>query len=167
MNMNTIALDIRPVSPDDAPDVRAFYESLSADTLWLRYFVTVPPLEQRDIDWFVNVDHGDHVALVAVVKLDGIRCIVGEARSIRSHADPELAEVAVVITDAWQGKGIGSRLVDALAATAAESGVRQWRVVRLSENIAAARVFQRAGNAVTDDVTAGVRETVYELRVDG
>lgn len=167
MNTNTIALEIRPVSPGDAPDVRAFYESLSADTLWLRYFVTTPPVEQRDIDWFVNVDQHDHVALVAVAKLDGVRCIVGEARSIRFSDDPELAEAAIVVADAWQGQGVGSRLVDALATKAAESGVRRWQVVRLSENIAAARVFQRAGNAVTDDVTAGVRETVYELRVDG
>lgn len=167
MNMNTIALEIRPVSPDDAADVRAFYESLSADTLWLRYFVTTPPLERRDIDWFVNVDHHDHVALVAVVTMDGVRCIVGEARSIRFDREPDLAEAAIVVADAWQGKGIGSRLADALAGAATTTGVHRWRVVRLAENVAAARVFERVGDVASDDLTAGVRETVYQLHESG
>jgi GNAT superfamily N-acetyltransferase len=164
MNINTIALEIRPVSPDDAADVRAFYESLSTDTLWLRYFVTTPPLDRRDIDWFVNVDHHDHVALVAIATMDGVRCIVGEARSIRFADDPDLAEAAIVVADAWQGKGIGSRLTDALANQATTTGVCKWRVVRLAENIAAARVFERVGDVLSDDLTAGVRETVYRLR---
>lgn len=163
MNTNTIALEIRPVSPQDASEVRAFYESLSADTLWLRYFVTTPPLERRDINWFVNVDHHDHVALVAVVTWGGVDCIIGEARSIRYAEDPETAEAAVVVADAWQGRGIGSRLVAELAAAAVRTGVQRWRVVRLAENVAAARVFERVGAPAADQVTAGVRESIYEL----
>lgn len=165
MDTNTIALEIRPVWPDDAAEVRAFYESLSADTLWLRYFVTTPPLARRDIDWFVNVDHRDHLALVAVATMgNNVGCIVGEARSIRYSTDPKTAEAAVVVADAWQGRGVGSRLVGALAEAATRSGVDRWRVVRLSENVAAARVFEKVGDVESDGATAGVRESVYRLR---
>ena len=95
------------------------------------------------LERFVNVDHQHREALVAVFDGD----ILGVAR-YDALADPVLAEVAFVVEDAHQGKGIATLLLHRLADAAAERGITEFRAMTLAENREMRNVFLHSGYAV-------------------
>ena len=157
----TATLAIRPIRGSDLEALAAFYRGLGVETLRARYFVAASPFAAGPIDHLVTPDGFDRITLVAETA-DG-RGIIAEAMSIRSDLDTELADAAIVVADAWHGRGIGRRLIARLAAEAWETGVRRWRVQRLSTNERVAALFSAAGmpGAVLEE--AGVADTVYRL----
>jgi GNAT superfamily N-acetyltransferase len=84
------------------------------------------------LGFLTEVDHRDHEALLA---LDAVRGeLVGVARFVRLESDPTSAEVAVTVVDDWQGQGLGTALLDALAERAREEGVTRFTGVALAQN---------------------------------
>ena len=105
-------MHVRPIRPDDRDRLVAFHSRLSERTVYLRYFAPHPTLSERDLDRFTHVDHGDRVALVAQLGAD----LIGVGRYDRIDGGTDDAEVAFVVDDAHQGRGIGSVLLEHLAA---------------------------------------------------
>ena len=136
---------LRPIIPDDADALVHFHPRLSMRTRYLRYFSAYPTIPPRDLIRFSHVDHVDRVALAAG----------WAARSSRSDAStgcrtadrPGLAEVAFVVADAHQGRGIGSVLLEHLVEIGRELGIAGSRRVVLAENQKMMRVFLDAGFA--------------------
>jgi acetyltransferase len=83
----------------------------------------------------VQVDGECEVTLVATTLRDGRESQIGVARFVR-EACGATAEIAVVVADAWQGRGLGRRLLDALIAAARRRGVRRLVGITLSDNVA-------------------------------
>ncbi|MGD9957591.1 MAG: N-acetyltransferase family protein, partial [Candidatus Nanopelagicales bacterium] len=110
---------LRPIRPSDAERLAEFHRSLSEETIYYRFFAPYPELTDRDLARFTTVDHVDRVAFVALTGDD----IIGVGRCDR--VDARDAEVAFVIRDAHQGRGLGSVLLEHLAAAARERGVRR------------------------------------------
>ena len=137
---------LRPLTPGDADALVAFHATLSARTRYLRYFSAYPTIPARDLIRFTHVDHVDRVALAAW--LGGEIIAVGRWDRLPS-AEPDLpgciAEVAFVVADAHQGRGIGSVLLEHLAAAARELGVERFEALVLAENATMLRVFLDAG----------------------
>ena len=102
---------LRPVRPDDADRLRAMHARLSADTVYMRFFSMVRTLSAREVERLTTVDHDDRVAVVALLRDE----LVGVARYDRSPATAD-AEVAVVVQDDQQGRGLGPLLLEHLAA---------------------------------------------------
>ena len=102
---------VRPLGPDDADRLVAFHTGLSDETVFLRFFSAKPTLSAEEVGRFTHVDHHRRVALVAAL---GDR-LVGVARYDRERA-ADSAEVAFVVGDAHQGRGIGTILLEHLAA---------------------------------------------------
>ena len=150
---------IRPIQPTDADALVAFHESLSARTRYLRFFSAYPRIPERDLHRFTHVDHHDRVALLALLGNE----IIGVGRYDRTP-EADDAEVAFVVTDAHQGRGIGSALLEHLAAAARESGVARFTAVVLAENDAMLRVFRDAGYQTTRHFEQG--EVSLEFAVD-
>ena len=107
---------IRPITSDDGERLAAFHRSLSDETVYFRFFAPYPELTERDVERFTTVDHVDRVALVATVGGE----LVGVGRYDRVDATD--AEVAFVIRDDHQGRGLGSVLLEHLAAAARDEG---------------------------------------------
>src|SRR6266568_9064766 len=137
-------LHLRPVRPDDAQRLVALHSRLSDRTRYLRYFGAYPKIPPRDLDRFVHVDHSDRVALAA--ELGGEFIAIGRYERIDTGAD---AEVAFVVEDAHQGRGVGSVLLEHLAAAARERGIRRFVAEVLAENSRMVRVFLDAGYSAT------------------
>ena len=150
---------LRPIRPSDADALVEFHGGLSARTRYLRFFSAYPRIPDRDLIRFTHVDHHDRVALVGL--LGGQIIAVG--RYERSAGTDE-AEVAFVVADEHQGRGIGSVLLEHLAAAAREVGLKRFHAVVLAENSAMIRVFRDAGYEMTRHHELG--EVTLEFAVD-
>ena len=119
-------------APDDAPGLAEAFEQLSETSRYRRFFTAKPHLSEQTLAFLTDVDHHDHEALVAVAPDSGQ--LVGVARFIRIPGEPDLAEVAVTVTDSWQRRGLGAALLRELAQRAAEEGIRHFTAEMLAEN---------------------------------
>ncbi|MDO8307990.1 MAG: GNAT family N-acetyltransferase [Actinomycetota bacterium] len=133
---------LRPMVPEDADRLRAFHASLSDRTVYFRFFSAKPTLTDDDVTRFTQVDHHDRVALVA---LDGGDFIgVGRYDTVGGG----VAEVAFVIRDDMQGRGLGSVLLEHLAAAARECGLTRFTAEVLPQNGRMLATFRQAGFAL-------------------
>nr|WP_229837217.1 GNAT family N-acetyltransferase [Dactylosporangium sucinum] len=143
---------LRPIRPDDADRIVALHGRFSERTRYMRYFSAYPRIPQRDLDRFVNVDHHDREAFV--VEHAGELIAVGryERLGARSHQ----AEVAFVVEDVHQGRGIGSVLIEHLVAAAGTVGITEFEADVLPVNQAMLRVFMAAGFRIERQFADGV-----------
>ena len=132
---------IRPIEPADREALAAGFDRLSPESRYLRFFGPMRELGAHELDYLTRVDHRDHEALVAVVGDEG----VGVARYVRTG--PGEAEPAVTVADAWQRRGIGTALLDALADRAREEGVERFRALVLAQNADAIALLERLGTS--------------------
>jgi GNAT superfamily N-acetyltransferase len=129
----TATVRIRPICPSDGPSLQAGIRMLSERTRWLRFHMPITHLTDAQVRVLVEVDHHDREALVAEVRRAGRGWRpVGVARYAR--VGPDRADLAVVVMDAWQGRGIGRLLLDQLAAAARAEGMAAFVAQVLSEN---------------------------------
>lgn len=119
---------VRPIRPDDAPRLVAFHHGLSPQTVYFRFFSPHPRLSAAEIERFTHVDYADRLALV--VEVEGGLVAVGRYDRI-SRTE---AEVAFVVTDAWQHHGIASLLLELLAQAAWACGIDTFVASTLPEN---------------------------------
>ncbi len=130
---------LRPIRSDDAAGLIAFHSRLSATTVYYRFFAPYPRLSDRDVERFTHVDYRDRAALVATIG----DAIIGVVRYDRV-ADAE-AEVAFVIEDEHQGRGLGTIFLEHIAQAARERGIRRFVAEVLPENARMLEVFEHAG----------------------
>src|SRR5690349_16684977 len=147
------AVHLRQIRPEDAPAIVEFHSRMSDRTRYLRYFSPYPRIPERDLKRFVNVDHRDREAFVTVAA-DGRITSVG--RYERLGLDSPEAEVAFVVEDAQQGRGIGSVLLEHLAEAAREHGISRFVAEVLPENGGMLRVFGDSGYQVQRRYADGV-----------
>lgn len=148
---------LRPIQPDDAEALQAFHLAQSPESVYLRFFAPMPRLSERDLARFTQVDHVDRVAIVALV---GER-IVGVGRFDRTG--PRVAEVAFNISDHHQGRGLGSVLLEHLAAAALERGIQRFEAEVLPQNRKMVGVFRDAGYEVSNHYDDGVISLSFDI----
>lgn len=149
---------VRPIRPDDADRLRSFHSGQSEESIYLRFFAPIRELSDRDVHRFTNVDNIDRVALVVTVR----GAIVGIGRWDRF--DRTSAEVAFNISDHFQGRGIGSVLLEHLAAIAQELGVEKFTAEVLPQNRKMLNVFREAGYVVHHHFEDGVVAVSFDIR---
>ncbi|HEY3771427.1 MAG TPA: GNAT family N-acetyltransferase [Solirubrobacteraceae bacterium] len=141
---------IRPIDAGDDERLRDSHERLSPETRYRRFLAVKPHLTSADVRYLVDIDGRSHVALVATLpEADGAP-IVGVARFIRIPDEPEVAEVAIVVDDALQHRGVGTELLARLAEQAVARGVRRFRATMLADNVAVHRLFESLSDGPVD-----------------
>jgi acyl-CoA synthetase (NDP forming)/RimJ/RimL family protein N-acetyltransferase len=148
---------LRPITADDAEALQRFHVAQSPESIYLRFFAPMPRLSDRDLERFTQVDHDDRVALVAEV---GDR-LIGVGRYDRTG--PGEAEVAFNIADSEQGRGLGSVLLEHLAAAARERGIHRFEAEVLPQNRKMVQVFRDAGYEVTHAYDDGVISLHFDI----
>ncbi|GAB77601.1 Acyl-CoA synthetase (NDP forming) [Austwickia chelonae] len=142
---------IRPIVPDDGDGLRAFHAGQSEESIYLRFFAPMKELPDKDVRRFTHVDYDSRAALVVTVR----GAIIGIGRYDRL-TDGHTAEVAFNIADAHQGKGVGSVLLEHLAAVAQERGITRFVADVLPQNRKMMKVFVDAGYEVSHHFDDGV-----------
>lgn len=149
---------LRPIHPSDADAVQTFHVGQSQKSIYMRFFAFKSKLSAKELKRFTEVDYKDRVALVITIGGE----IMGIGRYDRLD-DPEEAEVAFNISDAHQGRGIGSILLEHLAAAARENGIRKFSAEVLPENRKMLMVFSDAGYDVKRHFDDGVVSLEFNI----
>ncbi|THJ67508.1 GNAT family N-acetyltransferase [Arthrobacter echini] len=142
---------LRPILPSDADAVQDFHVRQSQNSIYLRFFTYKAKLSAKELRRFTEVDHHDRVAFV-ITRGDRI---IGIGRYDRLD-DPFEAEVAFNVSDSYQGRGLGSILLEHLAAAALENGIGRFTAEVLPENRKMITVFAEAGYEVSRNFDDGV-----------
>ncbi|GAB3710551.1 GNAT family N-acetyltransferase [Mariniluteicoccus flavus] len=144
------AARLRPMRPTDSDLLVAFYARVSPESKYLRFFAPYPVLSAADVHRFTHVDHTDRVALVLTVAGD----MVAVGRYDR--VNDSVAEVAFLVEDSQQGKGVGQLLLEHLAEAGRERGVQRFVAEILPQNRKMAQVFVEAGYTVKREFEDGM-----------
>ena len=151
-------LHVRPIDPGDAERLVEFHRRLSQDTIYYRFFSPRPVLPPRDVERFTRVDYEDRMALVGVLGEQ----IVAVARYDRVPGTDE-AEVAFVVEDTHQGRGIGTVLLEHLAGAARQRGIHSFVAETLPDNRRMIGVFRDAGWEVHSGFADGVVQVSFSI----
>jgi acetyltransferase len=141
-------LMLRHIAPTDADREQAFVHGLSAHSSYLRFHGTIKDLSKKDLKKFTEPDSRDAVALIVLHSGESGEEEIGVARYV---IDPDRAncEFAIVVADAWQKRGIGTRLMNALISHLQVSGVKQISGSVLKSNSAMLKFIKQMGFAET------------------
>ncbi|MFI2212298.1 GNAT family N-acetyltransferase [Streptomyces sp. NPDC020141] len=139
---------IRPITTEDAERLVSFYEQVSDESKYYRFFAPYPHLSAKDVHRFTHHDYVDRVGLavtvggefIATVRYDRI-----DASGRPASAPADQAEVAFLVQDAHQGRGVASALLEHIAAVARERGIRRFAAEVLPANNKMIKVFRDAG----------------------
>lgn len=149
---------VRDISPADGEALVDFHRSLSTESIVLRFFGPHPVLSDKEVAHFTTVDGADRVALVA----ERAGRIVAVARYDRTAGSDD-AEVAFVVADAFQGKGLATILLEHLAVAARAHGIRRFVADTLADNHRMLAVLRGAGFARQYHRDAGVIRVVLDI----
>ena len=136
-------IEIRALRREDETDMLAAIGKTSAQSLQRRFFVMKRHFSDKELTFFLDVDFKDHVAIVALADEAGRKVIVGGGRYI--VFEPGRAEMAFVVIDTWQGRGIGSILMRCLIEIARAARLQELTAEVLPENAAMRGVFGKFG----------------------
>lgn len=148
---------LRPITPNDAARLVDFYGRVSQRSKFHRFFVPYPVLSHRDVERFTSVDHDRRVGLIVLSGDD----LIAVGRYDRTGEDT--AEVAFLVEDAHQRRGVGSVLLEHLAQAARERGIARFVADVLPANQSMIRVFREAGYTVSGSVEDGVLTLGFDI----
>ncbi|WP_026554256.1 bifunctional acetate--CoA ligase family protein/GNAT family N-acetyltransferase [Arthrobacter sp. 35W] len=149
---------LRPLTADDAEGLQAFHMAQSQNSIYLRFFTFKAKLTPKEVRRFTELDYNDRVALVITRGGE----IIGVGRYDRLD-NPAEAEVAFNIADPHQGRGLGSVLLEHLAAAARENGISKFTAEILPENRKMLSVFSDAGYEVHRHFDDGVVSLAFDI----
>jgi CRP-like cAMP-binding protein len=150
-------LMLRPVLPGDSERTVHGHVNFSSETLYRR-FMSARGFDEALTHYLFEVDYVEHFVWVVTDGTDP----VADARFVRDELDPTVAEIAFLVADAYQGRGIGSFLIGALSVAARVDGVERFSAQMLSDNVPMRTIMDRYG-AVWQREDIGVITTVIDV----
>ena len=157
-------MQIRPIRSDDKRLLSEGLRRLSDESVQRRFLTPKRTFSRTELRYLTEINAVDHVALVAEDPTEPARDLVAVGRFVRLAEDPEAAEIAIVVWDDWQGRGLGSLLSERLAADARRLGIRRFTATMAANNIAAHRLMARLTDHLEQHhVGSGVDELVLDI----
>ncbi|MFC8086859.1 GNAT family N-acetyltransferase [Streptomyces sp. NPDC057340] len=157
---------VRPITVDDAERLVSFYEQVSDESKYYRFFAPYPRLSAKDVHRFTHHDFVDRVGLAATVGGEFIATVrydrIGAGGTPATGPSDE-AEVAFLVQDAHQGRGVASALLEHIAAVARERGIRRFAAEVLPANNKMIKVFMDAGYTQKRSFEDGVVRLEFDL----
>jgi GNAT superfamily N-acetyltransferase len=159
---------IRAIQPEDREALRWGFTQLSTEAIYHRFFQTKRELTEEELTYLTELDFKDHVALVVEAEVEGLVHLVGVGRFVRLKAEnrADRAEVAFTVGDEFQGRGVGTLLLEHLARIARELGYTAFEAEVLPDNRLMLEVFEHSGLLKRETARDGVVHVELSL-VDG
>ena len=154
---------IRPVLPEDETRLVTLYGRLSRHTAYQRFFTVMKRLPSDWAHHFANVDYRRRMALVAERDLEWRPELIGVARYEPSDEE-DTAEVAIVVQDYWQGKGLGTILLKEILRAGEGNGIRRFRAYVLADNHRMLAMLSRLTHIHQRKIEQGVVEILFTRR---
>ena len=154
---------VRPVRASDKPLFVAGFERLSGQSRYQRFFDHRKGLSPRELEFFTELDGTRQVAIGALDPYTGDGLAV--ARYARLEDDPDVAEAAIVVIDAWQRRGLGSVLLRRLVWHAQDHGIERFCATLLTGNEVMLRMFKSIGEVAVTAREAGTLQVDVTLGV--
>src|ERR1700732_2675422 len=145
---NGKSLTVRFVEPRDAEALQVYFRALTVRSRYNRFLGAVSELPRTQLDHFIHVGERDRFSVVAVMVIDGVETVVGDAR-YGFEVDTASFEFGVSVDDRWQGQGIGSALLRNLECRAAAFGTRRMFGDTLRSNDVMISLARKSGFAFT------------------
>jgi len=155
-----VVVRFRAIKPSDEEQMRRLFYRFSDEAVYYRYFSPIKTMPHKKMQEYVNVDCNQIISIVGLVGQPGQGQIIAEARFVRDQTRP-YADVAFVVDEAYQGKGIATFLFRMLIRLAKERGVQGFTADVLSSNKAMMKVFENGGLPVK----AKLAEGAFELTI--
>ena len=158
-------LRIRPIRPDDEPRLLDLYGRLSEHTAYQRFFTLMRRLPPSWFHFFANVDYRNRLALVAERDTAAGLELVGVGR-YEPAEEEGTAEVALVVQDGWQGRGLGSLLMGDVLSAGQARGIRRFRAYVLADNERMLRLLRTRVQILERKLEEGVVALTFASRGD-
>jgi GNAT superfamily N-acetyltransferase len=150
---------VRSIQREDKEALRWGFSQLSKDAIYHRFFQLKQEITDEELRYLTELDFRDHVALVVEAEVDGLVRVIGVGRFVRLSRRPgraDRAEIAFVVGDEFQGRGVATLLLTHLATIARELGYAGFDAEVLPDNRLMLEVFQNSGLEMSRDVRDGV-----------
>ncbi len=157
------SIHFRPIRPEDAPREREFIHRVGPESSYFRFFHVKTDLSPEELRHFTTLDYEDRMAFIA---LDGEKMVaVGryDVLNDKSTEDTKVAEVAFLVEDAYQGRGIGAYLLQHLTVYARLKGITEFEAFVLADNRAMLRLFRDSGYRLTRQLEEGVYSVEFPI----
>jgi len=149
------AVRIRAIRPDDQERLHQHFKGLSEQSVYFRFMGLKRDLSPNDLKRLTELDFKNHAGLAATVTENGRERFIGVGRYI-CGADPRRAEVAFAVLDEFQGRGIGTLLLEHLGFIAAANGIAEFEADVLGENRQMLEMFAHSGFERRSSLDSGV-----------
>jgi acetyltransferase len=161
------SLAVRPIRHDDGELEEAFVRGLSLESRYQRMLSGGIKVTPEWIDSMTRIDYRRHMAFAVIAESDGVEHFAGVGRYV-VDASNSSADIALVVADAWQGKGLGRRLLETLLEHAASAGTTEATGAVLSTNVTMLRLVRSMGFTVrAEPGDATVRRISRQLATPG
>jgi len=150
----------RPIKPSDEEKMRDLFYRFSDQAVYSRYFTSIKTMPHKKMQEYVNVNYRWIMSIVGVVEAEGAEKIIAEARYARAKQE-SFADVAFIVDEAYQNKGIASFLFELLIRAAREEGIKGFTADVLATNKPMLKVFEKSPFPVQTVLTRGI----YELTI--
>jgi GNAT superfamily N-acetyltransferase len=142
---------IRPIVPEDKAHLVEGFRRLSPESRYRRFMAPLAELSRDQLRDLTEIDYDNHFALIAFSLDEAGTPGMGVARYVRDATEPDVAEAAVTVIDDYQGRGLGTLLLQALGAVALEHGVKRFRGYALEENRPIRELLEALGARASHD----------------
>jgi acyl-CoA hydrolase/GNAT superfamily N-acetyltransferase len=153
---------LRPIKPTDERLEQDLLYSLSDQSVYLRFFSLMTAFPHERVQYYTTVDYDEHMAIVVIVESNGEEQMIGVGRYIKEK-DSDLAELALLVHDDWQGKGVGTMMHDYLEQIARSRNIGGFKGEVLEHNKRALHLFTRLGRKAKTEYDQGVYTVSYRF----
>ena len=160
------SVNLRPIRRDDEDRMLALFSRFSPGTVYLRFHQVLKEMSREDVRRFCTVDYDSTFALVATIDSSGEEGIIAVGRYARLPGR-DIAEVAFVVEDPYQGRGVGTQLLHQLALIARERGIKAFEAEVLAQNQDMLRVLKDSGYHTVQEQEAGVCRAILDIAPAG